>query len=235
MLQTAIRKSTAALLVLGACATPIPDSAKIATDSGGLSVPTGLCDDRAAGVGAAPVERVELELNCAAPDEEGLLRSCSEATLSIRDALGGLVHLSGLSQLEIALTLPATQGGRTFLRVVPLAEEGFLSDGLLPELGINVPTSVSSSSLQVLPEDQSQTCTRQNNCAYLGLAAIQVQGGQDVPQYPLGTAASGVFLMTGIGWAEEPVILELEVPFFAPESAEATICGDGLIHYVRED
>mgnify|MGYP006982516496 CR=1 FL=1 len=41
--------------------------------------------------------------------------------------------------------------------------------------------------------------------------------------------------MTGIGWAEEPVILELEVPFFAPESAEATICGDGLIHYVRED
>jgi len=175
---------------------------------------------------------VELELDCAAPDEQGLLRSCSEATMSIRDAQGGLVHLSGLSQLEVELTPPATQGGRTFLRVVPLGSEGFLSDGLLPELVINVPTTVSSSSLQVLPEDQSQTCTRQNNCAYLGLAAIQAQGAQDVPQYPLGTVASGVFLMTSIGWADEPVVLELEVPFFAPESVEAKVCDDGLIHYM---
>jgi hypothetical protein len=37
--------------------------------------------------------------------------------------------------------------------------------------------------------------------------------------------------MTSIGWADEPVVLELEVPFFAPETAEARVCDDGLIHY----
>lgn len=235
MPPTATRQLSVLLLVLGGCATAIPDSAKIATDSGGLSVPTGLCDDRGAGIGAPPVERVELELSCAAPDEEGLIRSCSEATMSIRDAQGGLVHLKGLSQLEIALTLPATPGGRSLLRVVPLAGEGFLSDGLLPELSINVPTSISSSSLQVLPEDQAQSCSRLNNCAYLGLSAVDTQSEHAVPQYPLGTAAAGVFLITGTGWADEPVILELEVPFFAPEGSDAIVCDDGLIHYVDVD
>jgi len=219
------------LLLSAGCATAIPDSLQVAGDSGSLAGPDGLCGDRNAGIGAAPVERVTLVLDCLAPNEDGQVQSCTEALLYLRDAIGGLEHLKGLSQIEVEIGLPATEDGRSTMRVIPRTGAGELSDGLFPELRIDLPTVLVEQSLQTVPEDDPKSCEVDGICAFMGLNAVVPEPDGPAQQYPLGTAASGVLLLDGIGWDEDPVILELEVPFFAPESTEATTCADGLIHY----
>jgi hypothetical protein len=221
-----------ALLVLG-CATPIPDSAKIGTDTGGLAGVDGLCGDRTAGVGGPAIERVVLTVDCTTPGNEELLNNCTEASISMRDSMGGISHLKGLSSIEIALDHPKRASGRTQITVVPLNGEGTLSDGATPVLTIDVPTSPAQVSLQVFPEDRKSACQDRAQCAFMGITAALPTTGKVADEYPLGSAASGVFLLESIGWDEDPVVLELEVPFFAPESDEATVCADGLIHYAR--
>lgn len=231
MLNSAVRSIS--LVVLTGCATAIPDSMRVATDTGGLSAPDGLCGDRTAGIGTAPFERVELDIECAAPGEDGLLKSCSEVALAMRDSMGGIIHLEGLLELQVSVDLPARAQGRATVTVVPLDEAATLQDGTIPVLRFEVPVDASSRSLQVFPEDKPKSCKKDEACALMALDAFLEQGAQTQKQYPLGTAASGVFMLDGIGWDEDPIVLGLEVPFFAPESDEATVCSDGLIHYAR--
>ena len=221
-------------LLLGAgCATPIPEEAKITNDTGGLTADSGVCGERTAGVGAAPIERVTVALNCDGPNQRGQLNVCYEATLSTRDAMGGLHHYAGLSDLQITVTHPEQKNGRTRVTMVPLGEDALLSDGGTMQLALDVPTDLEHTSLETVSQDEAARCQATEQCAFMDLTAETPDSGRFIEEYPLGQAASGVFLIEGIGWNEDPIILELEVPFFAPESDEATVCDDGLIHYAR--
>jgi|GEM_PF-6660215 len=219
--------------LLGGCTTPIPDALHVASDTGGLMAPKGLCTDRNAAIGSAPIERINLELDCTGPDDESRVRSCMTANLQMRFTDGDLILLSGLSELQVEVLLPQRDGGRAVIRVMPLEAETALSDGLWPQLRIDVPTYLSQRSLQVVDEAQPDSCTTTEGCGLMGMAAVSTDDDAQ-EQYPLGHAASGVLLLDGIGWDEDPVVIELEVPFFAPDGEEAMTCTDGLIHYRRQ-
>ncbi len=221
-------------MLLAGCASALPDELHIASDTGGLLVPEGLCDDRNAGIGSAPVERVEVELDCEGPGEDGRVQSCAEVSLKLRFDDGGMSHLRGLADLKITVLLPNKKSGQASLTIVPLDEAGMLTDGLHPELKIDLPAVPSQRSLQAVAEDNPDACNHTQACAWMGINGVVRDDETYAQRYPLGTAASGVVLLDGIGWDDDPVILELEVPFFAPNSEEAMVCKDGLIHYERD-
>lgn len=225
--------SIVGLLLYAGCATPIPEEAKVTNDTGGLTAESGVCGERTAGVGAAPIERVTVALNCDAPSADGHLNVCYEASLSTRDGMGGLRHYSGLTHLKISVVQPEQKNGRTRITMVPLGEDALLSDGGTMQLTLDVPTDLEHTSLETLSQADAARCQATEQCAFLDLTAETPDSGRFTEEYPLGLAASGVFLIDSIGWNEDPIVLELEVPFFAPESDEATVCDDGLIHYAR--
>ncbi len=232
-----ITRSSASLLLAHSlttgCATAIPDSLHVASDTGSMRVDESLCEDRMASIGSAPVERVNLTLDCDAPGEDGRLSSCREASMGLRFADGSLSHTTGLTDLTVRIDLPASAGQRAAINIIPVEETGLLSDGLQPEIKIDVPTFLSQHSLEVVSASNLDSCTNTEGCASISLGAVRRDDVSYDQHYPLGTAASGVVLLDGIGWDEDPVILELEVPFFAPEEEEVMTCQDGLIHYLH--
>jgi hypothetical protein len=229
MLRTPLTGLTALLGL--SCATAMPEAAEVSGDTGGLTAATGICTDRMAQVGVAPVERGMLNLSCEGPNSEGRLDTCSEASLVLRDALGGMLYLDGLSELDLRLTQPSTEGGRSQIHIQAARSSERLADGLVPQLRIDLPTYLAHQSLPVVAEGGLNSCTATDGCAIVGLDAIKPIG---TSQYPLGTAASGVFLIDGIGWASDRVEIDLEVPFFVPDTEQAAVCDDHLIHYTTQ-
>jgi len=232
------RQAMSALLVSGfGCATPISEDLHVASDTGGMLADDGLCGNRNAGIGSPPVERADVALDCLGPGEDRRLTSCSTASMRLRFADGGMTYLNGLSELRVEVLLPDTPGGYTWFSMQPTEEADGLPDGLQPELRLEVPAYLTQRSLQVVPEESPDSCNNSEGCGRMGIGAVDGATEDDTAEiaglqhYPLGSAASGVLLLEHTGWDEDPVVLELEVPFFAPDGAQAMTCPDGLIHY----